>query len=168
MMCPQLSTPYLATSPQVQKLSDRQYQQELFVSHRKHKKTETHKQKQKHTENWQQDAKFWRSSSWVEILPCFRSATSHFKYRQFAECSLYTDLHIMKLPFYVQLCTMSSPWQWLPFTSPSGRQSLSSSYTGTNHFLSLSGDLGIGLVWDNRTGPAPHFGPTVEILFQLN
>ena len=63
MMCPQLSTPYLATSPQVQKLSDRRYQHELFVSHRKHKKTESHKQKQKHTENWQQDAKFWRSSS---------------------------------------------------------------------------------------------------------
>ena len=36
-------------------------------------------------------------------------------------------------------------------------------------FISPSGDLGIGLVWDNnRTGPDPHFGPTVEILFKLN
>ena len=39
-------------------------------------------------------------------------------------------------------------------------------------FLSPSGDLGIGLVWDNhphRTGPDhPLFGPTVEILFKLN
>ena len=58
-------------------------------------------------------------------------------YRHFAECSLYKDLHIMKLPFNVQRCTMSSPWQWLPFTSPSGRQSLSSSYTGTIHFFLL-------------------------------
>ena len=49
-MCPQLSTPYLATSPQVQKLSDRQYQQELCFPQNTHK-TETHKQEQKHTEN---------------------------------------------------------------------------------------------------------------------
>ena len=38
--------------------------------------------------------------------------------------------------------------------------------------LSPSGDLGIGLVWDNHphpTGPDhPLFGPTVEILFKLN
>ena len=34
--------------------------------------------------------------------------------------------------------------------------------------LSPSGDLGIGLVWDNNWAPGPHFGPTVEILFQLN
>ena len=34
-------------------------------------------------------------------------------------------------------------------------------------FLSPSGDLGIGLVWDNN--PTPQlFGPTVEILFKLN
>ena len=39
-------------------------------------------------------------------------------------------------------------------------------------FLSPSGDLGIGLVWDNPTPPHPGpdrlFGPTVEILFKLN
>ena len=39
-------------------------------------------------------------------------------------------------------------------------------------FLSSSGDLGIGLVWDNPTGPdrtpPPLFGPTVEILFKVN
>ena len=40
-------------------------------------------------------------------------------------------------------------------------------------FSSPSGDLGIGLVWDNnRTPPHPTapqlFGPTVEILFKLN
>ena len=36
-------------------------------------------------------------------------------------------------------------------------------------FLSPSGDLGIGLVWDNHpTGPPQLFGPTVEILFKLN
>ena len=35
-------------------------------------------------------------------------------------------------------------------------------------FLSPSGDLGIGLVWDNRTTPQPDFGSTVEILFKLN
>ena len=35
-------------------------------------------------------------------------------------------------------------------------------------FLSPSGDLGIGLVWDNRTTPPWLFGPTVEILFKLN
>ena len=34
--------------------------------------------------------------------------------------------------------------------------------------LSPSGDLGIGLVWDNRTTPQPLFGQTVEILFKLN
>ena len=34
-------------------------------------------------------------------------------------------------------------------------------------FLSPSGDLGIGLVWDNnRTGQL--FGPTVKILSKLN
>ena len=33
--------------------------------------------------------------------------------------------------------------------------------------LSPSGDLGIGLVWDNPTPPRL-FGPTVEILFKLN
>ena len=39
----------------------------------------------------------------------------------------------------------------------------------TTVFLSPSGDLGIRLVWHNRT-PPPHrfFGPTVEILFKLN
>ena len=41
-----------------------------------------------------------------------------------------------------------------------------------NRLLSPSGDLGIGLVWDNhRTPPdptGPHFGPNVEILFKLN
>ena len=37
------------------------------------------------------------------------------------------------------------------------------------NLLSPSGDLGIGLVWDNRTTPPhPLFGPTVEILFKLN
>ena len=38
-------------------------------------------------------------------------------------------------------------------------------------FLSPSGDLGIGLVWDNhpdRTTPPQLFGPTVEILFKVN
>ena len=39
-------------------------------------------------------------------------------------------------------------------------------------FLSPSGDLGIGLVWDNLSWPHPTgpqlFGPTVEILFKLN
>ena len=38
--------------------------------------------------------------------------------------------------------------------------------------LSPSGDLGIGLVWDNHpdqpTPPHRLFGPTVEILFKLN
>ena len=35
------------------------------------------------------------------------------------------------------------------------------------YLLSPSGDLGIGLVWDNNpTGP-PHFGPTVEVLSKL-
>ena len=36
--------------------------------------------------------------------------------------------------------------------------------------LSSSGDLGIGLVWDNHPTPPhpPYFGPTVEILFKLN
>ena len=40
------------------------------------------------------------------------------------------------------------------------------------NFLSPSGDLGIGLVWDNPTPPHPTpdrlFGLTVEILFKLN
>ena len=40
------------------------------------------------------------------------------------------------------------------------------------NFLSPSGDLGIRLVWHNlspdQTGPDPHFGPTVEILFKVN
>ena len=40
------------------------------------------------------------------------------------------------------------------------------------HLLSPSGDLGIGLVWDNQpTPPQPGpqlFGPTVEFLFKLN
>ena len=40
-------------------------------------------------------------------------------------------------------------------------------------FLSPSGDLGIGLVWDNNRTPPDRttlqlFGPTVEILFKLN
>ena len=36
--------------------------------------------------------------------------------------------------------------------------------------LSSSGDLGIGLVWDNHPTPPPppYFGLTVEILFKLN
>ena len=35
--------------------------------------------------------------------------------------------------------------------------------------LSPSGDLGIGMVWDNHpTRPHRLFGPTVEILFKLN
>ena len=34
--------------------------------------------------------------------------------------------------------------------------------------LSPSGDLGIGLVWDNNRTTGPLFGPTVEILFKLN
>ena len=46
-------------------------------------------------------------------------------------------------------------------------------YTQRLVLLSRSGDLGIGLVWDNnRTPPDPTgpqlFGPTVEILFKLN
>ena len=36
-------------------------------------------------------------------------------------------------------------------------------------FLSPSGDLGIGLVWDNPiTLSIPHFGPSVEIFSKLN
>ena len=38
-------------------------------------------------------------------------------------------------------------------------------------FFSPSGDLGIGLVWDNLSWPhwtGPLFGPNVEILFKLN
>ena len=38
---------------------------------------------------------------------------------------------------------------------------------GSLAFLSPSGDLGIGLVWDNP-GPDRLFGLTVEILFKLN
>ena len=34
-------------------------------------------------------------------------------------------------------------------------------------FLSLSGDLGIGLVQDNLTNPNPHLGMSVEIFFNL-
>ena len=36
--------------------------------------------------------------------------------------------------------------------------------------LSSSGDLGIGLVWDNHPHPTPLqlFGSTVEILFKVN
>ena len=139
-MCPQLSTPYLATSPQVQKLSDRQYQQELFVSHRKH--TQKKQKLINRNRNTQKTGNRMQSFGEVhlELKSCPVLDQQHpilSLYRHFAECSLYTDLQIMKLPFYVQRCTMSSPWQWLPFTSPSGRQSLSSSYTGTNHFFLL-------------------------------
>ena len=37
--------------------------------------------------------------------------------------------------------------------------------------LSPSGDLGIGLIWDNhpiQSNPIRHFGPSVEIFFKLN
>ena len=40
-----------------------------------------------------------------------------------------------------------------------------------SNLLLPSGDLGIGLVWDNLSPPHPgpqFFGPTVEILFKLN
>ena len=43
-------------------------------------------------------------------------------------------------------------------------------HTNTWRFLSPSGDLGIGLVWDNHPDrtTGPHFGLTVEILFKVN
>ena len=52
----------------------------------------------------------------------------------------------------------------LPISKPS-HSALS---TDPPSFLSPSGDLGIGLVWDNHPHHPQLFGPTVEILFKLN
>ena len=114
MMYPQLSTPYLATSPQVQNLHFW-----LTTSTRTFSFPTENTQKKKlrnRNRNTQKTCNRMQSFGEVhlELKSCPVLDQQHpilSLYRHFADCSLYTDLQIMKLPFYVQLYTMSSPWQ---------------------------------------------------------
>ena len=106
-----------------------------------------------------------------------------FSCQQALNCTHYCHCVALSIPKH---CDLLEAWfanstTWTHFSQYhkstdfiSGTNALSSrnayalctSYETVKVFLSPSGDLGIGLVWHNRTGP--HFGLTVEILFKVN